>query len=158
MKVLHFLTLSSVGILCASGTPTATKLTMRDENIRITTWSGNNCEGSSANPSITGSGHACFNNLPGASFNVPNGNNHCKITTWSGTNCEGSSAVFAGDIQGCIAIPFGSVSLDCWEVAGKIGGYNAPLTRYSPSRHLGRFTHYIYVRLFEGKHSRFKCI
>ncbi|KAJ5088735.1 hypothetical protein N7456_012351 [Penicillium angulare] len=113
MQLLSLFALSSMGLLCVSATPTAMKLTMRDETIKVTTWSGNNCEGSSANPSITGSGESCFNNLPGASFNVPNGNNKCKITTWSGNNCEGSSAVYAGDVQGCIGVPFGSVSLDC---------------------------------------------
>ncbi|PYI06713.1 hypothetical protein BO78DRAFT_342768, partial [Aspergillus sclerotiicarbonarius CBS 121057] len=91
----------------------ATPLSARAESIKITTWSGNNCEGSSANPSIVGSGESCFESLPGASFDVDTANNKCKITTWSGTNCEGSSAVFAGDVQGCIGIPFGSVSIDC---------------------------------------------
>ncbi|GCB27660.1 hypothetical protein AAWM_10545 [Aspergillus awamori] len=113
MQLHQFLPLAAMGVLALTTTAEATPLSSRSESIKITTWSGNNCEGSSANPAISGSGDSCFMSLPGASFNVDTGDNKCKITTWSGNNCEGSSANFAGNVQGCIGIPFGSVSIDC---------------------------------------------
>ncbi|PYH94890.1 hypothetical protein BO71DRAFT_398482 [Aspergillus ellipticus CBS 707.79] len=99
--------------LATASLVSATPLAARSDYVHITTWSGNNCEGSSANPTLSGSGNSCFQNLPGASFNAASGNSNCKVTTWSGTNCEGSSAVFQGTVEGCIGIPFASVSIDC---------------------------------------------
>ncbi|GAT30976.1 similar to An15g05480 [Aspergillus luchuensis] len=113
MQLHHFLPLAAMGVLALTTTAESTPLSARSELIKITTWSGNNCEGSSANPFITRGGESCFVSLPGASFNVSAADSKCKITTWSEDNCQGSSANFAGDVQGCIGIPFASVSLDC---------------------------------------------
>ncbi|XRM45044.1 hypothetical protein ABZX51_008146 [Aspergillus tubingensis] len=113
MQLHHFLPLAAMGVLALTTTAESTPLSTRSESITITTWSGNNCEGSSANPAIIGSGESYFVSLPGASFNVGTADSKCKITTWSGDNCQGSSANFAGDVQGCIGIPFASVSVYC---------------------------------------------
>ncbi|GKZ36739.1 hypothetical protein AbraIFM66950_007936 [Aspergillus brasiliensis] len=113
MQLHHFLPLAAMGILALTTTAEGSPLSSGDELIKITTWSGETCEGSSENPYILRTGDSCFVSQSGASFNVATADSKCNITTWSETNCQGSSTAFAGDVQGCIGIPFASVSLDC---------------------------------------------
>lgn len=79
----------------------------------VTTWSGDNCQGSSQalTANRQGPSHVCFQHLPGGSFSVDAADGRCSITTWSGVNCEGSSANFDGSHTGCNVVPFGSIQL-----------------------------------------------
>lgn len=92
----------------------------------LTTWSGTNCEGSSANQGVGVVAFTCFP-TPGGSFSDVFGDTGCELTTWSGTNCEGSSRRFdmesaelaglaqklAGEGTKCNVVQFGSFSLNC---------------------------------------------
>ena len=84
--------------------------------MEIITWSGNNCEGSSAIVGEPSAGVPYCAGIPGASweFHSVVVGVACTVTTWSGNNCEGSSQVFhASDFAGCHAVPFGSVEISC---------------------------------------------
>lgn len=79
----------------------------------VTTWSGVNCRGSSANHGVGTVKFTCFH-TPGGSFSEFHAFGGCVMTTWSGTNCRGSSKRFhPSNEDKCTRIPFGSYSLNC---------------------------------------------
>ncbi|KAJ4349659.1 uncharacterized protein N0V89_008276 [Didymosphaeria variabile] len=80
---------------------------------QVTTWSGDNCRGSSANHGVGTVKFTCFH-TPGHSFSNFLAWPSCVLTTWSGTDCHGSSKRFTtGSSEGCVKIPFGSYSINC---------------------------------------------
>ncbi|PWY89061.1 hypothetical protein BO70DRAFT_393579 [Aspergillus heteromorphus CBS 117.55] len=93
-----FTTLTTALLLASSAI--ASPLDTRSEKIEITTWSGDNCEGSSAHPSISG-GTGCFESLPG------------PRSTSTPPAASASSIVYAGTDTGCLGVAFGSVELKC---------------------------------------------
>ncbi|KAK5137435.1 hypothetical protein LTR08_009014 [Meristemomyces frigidus] len=109
-----------IGDLAPTGTiaPPAT-LVARDDTAfaSVTTWSGNNCRGSSAMHGVGTVKFTCFE-IPGGSFAHVFGEVDCTLTTWSGTNCRGSSLNYdmedlEDDYDGCHAVQFGSYSINC---------------------------------------------
>ena len=115
-------------ILIAALAAITSAVPLQGQNVAVgTSWSGDNCEGSSYVGQVYISGYQCYDSIPGASIQVSGqcvlsffcwdeywltwNIRGCITTTWSGTNCEGSSSVVPD--SNCNAVPFGSWSIDC---------------------------------------------
>ena len=109
-------------------------LAAADGILSVNTWSDEGCTGNVDTVYLTGdninpgspSETYCFQNTPGSSlsdFQVADG--WCQttidagtygdfvLTIWSGDNCEGSSQDYGSTFDGCVDIPYASVSLGC---------------------------------------------
>ncbi|KAK4171537.1 hypothetical protein QBC36DRAFT_199113 [Triangularia setosa] len=73
----------------------------------ITTYSGNACNGSNEQVTVTNGGYRCFPVSNKRSIGISGSG--CTVRTWSGGDCRGSS--FTATSSGCYSVLYGSVSI-----------------------------------------------
>ncbi|CAP71391.1 uncharacterized protein PODANS_6_2395 [Podospora anserina S mat+] len=75
----------------------------------VTTYSGDACNGSNEQVTVTNGGYRCF--AVSNKRSIGYSGSGCTVTTWSGNNCRGSS--FVATRAGCYSVLYGSVSIQC---------------------------------------------